>query len=227
MNRGGQITFVTGTDTGVGKTLLTGLLLDHLRHSGCHALAMKPFCSGGRADVDFLQSLQAGELSDVEMNPIYFPRAESPLVSLSRRQENVRLAEVLENIHAVKKKCERLLVEGSGGLLVPLGHGYTVADLVARLDCQVIIAARNRLGTINHTMLTINELRRRKSGYFSVVLMGDQARDESSLTNRTTLEKLLQAQVANIPFLGLNPQQKTIFPEHRKKLKKVLAQILK
>jgi dethiobiotin synthetase len=134
---------------------------------------------------------------------------------------------VLENIHAVKKKCERLLVEGSGGLLVPLGHGYTVADLVARLDCQVIIAARNRLGTINHTMLTINELRRRKSGYFSVVLMGDQARDESSLTNRTTLEKLLQAQVANIPFLGLNPQQKTIFPEHRKKLKKVLAQILK
>src|SRR5262245_24470769 len=58
-----EIIFVTGTDTGVGKTLLTALLLHHLRESGCHALATKPFCSGSRADVELLQSLQSGELS--------------------------------------------------------------------------------------------------------------------------------------------------------------------
>ena len=78
MNRISQarIIFITGTDTGVGKTLLTGLLLDHLRHSGCHALAMKPFCSGSRADTEFLHAVQdqntapAGFQLDTNLNTI-------------------------------------------------------------------------------------------------------------------------------------------------------------
>ena len=83
-----KIIFITGTDTGVGKTLLTALLLHHLRQTGVHALAMKPFCSGGRADVRLLQSLQRGELSDAEMNPFYFAEPIAPFVAAKKHEKN-------------------------------------------------------------------------------------------------------------------------------------------
>ena len=76
-----RIIFITGTDTGVGKTLLTGLLLHHLRQSGCHALAMKPFCSGSRADAEFLHAVQDGELTLDEINPFFFAEPLAPLVA--------------------------------------------------------------------------------------------------------------------------------------------------
>jgi dethiobiotin synthetase len=200
-----KIIFVTGTDTGVGKTLLTALLLQHLRLNGVRALAMKPFCSGGRADVNLLQSLQPGELSDAEMNPFYFPEPVAPLVSEKMRRKTIRLKEVLARIQSIKAKCETLLIEGSGGLLVPLGRGFTVADLIAQLDCQVVVAARNRLGTINHTLLTIGALREIGQVPRTVVLMGCAKADVSSRTNRETLTELLRPmRVFEVPFLGNN-----------------------
>src|SRR5271165_6767216 len=150
--RGKNIIFITGTDTGVGKTLLAGLLLHHLRQSGARALAMKPFCSGGLADVRLLQSLQPGELSDRVMNPFYFKQPVAPLVAAATRPA-IRPGEVLKKIRLVATRCDCLIIEGSGGLLVPLGSGFTVADLIAGLDGRVVVVARNRLGTINHTLL--------------------------------------------------------------------------
>jgi dethiobiotin synthetase len=200
-----QIIFITGTDTGVGKTLLTALLLCHLRQKPGRTLAMKPFCSGGLGDVRLLQSLQPGELSDAEMNPFYFAQPVAPLVAATKKQKNVRLSDVLERIHAIKMKCDRLIIEGSGGLLVPLGENYTVADLIAALDCQVIVVARNQLGTINHTLLTINALRAigKKPRDLSVVLMSGAKPDLSSQTNLKTLTKLLRSiSVYTLPHLG-------------------------
>src|SRR5579859_4085747 len=130
-----KIIFITGTDTGVGKTLLTALLLFHLRKKGVRALAMKPFCSGGRGDIHLLQSLQPGELSDDEANPFYFPQPLAPLVA-AKKNHQIRLSDVLARIQKITRKCERLLIEGSGGLLVPLGENFTVADLIAALDCH-------------------------------------------------------------------------------------------
>ena len=154
-----KIIFVTGTDTGVGKTLLTALLLFHLRQTApSHTLAMKPFCSGSRADVRLLQSLQPGELTDAEMNPFYFAQPLAPLVAARKNQKKLRLNNVIQRIQAVQKQCDQLLIEGSGGLLVPLGADFNIANMIEKLDCQVIVAARNRLGTINHTLLTINHL---------------------------------------------------------------------
>src|SRR4051794_429843 len=99
--RRGRILFVTGTDTGVGKTVFTGLLLHHLRTTGRHALAMKPFCSGGRADVKLLRALQDAELSEDEINPFYFPEPVAPLVSLRQRHRTVPLAEVVRRIKEI------------------------------------------------------------------------------------------------------------------------------
>jgi dethiobiotin synthetase len=100
-----RIIFITGTDTGVGKTVFTGLLLHHFRTSGCHALAMKPFCSGNRADVNLLKSLQDGELTVDEINPYYFLEPVAPLVSTRKYNRVIRLSEVLQHI---KKKCGAL-----------------------------------------------------------------------------------------------------------------------
>src|SRR5581483_3100804 len=87
--RAGRILFITGTDTGVGKTLLTAMLLHHLRVAGRRTLAMKPFCSGGRDDVELLHALQDGELTADEINPFYFSEPTAPLVALRRRHRDI------------------------------------------------------------------------------------------------------------------------------------------
>jgi dethiobiotin synthetase len=201
---GKKIIFITGTDTGVGKTLLTALLLQHLRQAGIHTLAMKPFCSGGRADIRLLQSLQPGELSDAEMNPFYFAKPVAPLVAQKGRRA-VRFGDVVEKIGRIRSRCDCLLVEGSGGLMVPLGPGFLVMDLIAKLKCRVVVAARNRLGTINHTLLTVGALLAYglKEQDLSVVLMSQRTKDSSCATNREVLAKLLKpVPVLEIPFLG-------------------------
>lgn len=200
-----KIIFLTGTDTSVGKTLLTALLLHHLRQTGVHALAMKPFCSGGLDDVRLLQSLQPGELSDRDMNPYLFKQPVAPFVATKKSHKNIPLNDVVDRIKRIEKKCDRLLIEGSGGLLVPLGKGYTVAGLIAKLDCRVIVVARNRLGTINHTLLTVDHLQ--SIGFLrstlTVVLMSSRNPDLSSRDNQSTLAELLKpVTVLSIPFLG-------------------------
>ncbi len=218
-----KIIFITGTDTGVGKTLFTALLLYHLRQTGVQALAMKPFCSGGLADVKLLQSLQHGELSDVEMNPFYFKEPIAPLIAAEKNRQIIRLDDVLSCIKHVENKCDCLLIEGSGGLLVPLGKGFTVADLIEKLNCQVIVVARNRLGTINHTLLTINVLQTLKNNLreLSVVLMAPQKPDFSFFSNQKALFDLLKPiKITEIPFLGQKATKissiKTKYPTVRK-----------
>ena len=109
-----RIIFVTGTDTGVGKTLLTASLLFHLRQAGVNALAMKPFCSGGTADVDLIQAIQGGDPPRNEVNPFYFAEPVAPLFSARKQQKNIRLMDVLAAIKRMRKRCERLIVEGAG-----------------------------------------------------------------------------------------------------------------
>lgn len=198
-----KIIFITGTDTGVGKTVLTACLLEYLRQTGVNALAMKPFCSGSRGDVELLQSIQESRLPDDVINPFYFPDAVAPLVAARNARQKIALADVLRKIRDVARQCDCLLIEGSGGLLVPLGEGYTVADLIRRLRCEVLVAARNQLGTINHTLLTVEALRRLTRQPIKVVLMDQPVPDLSARTNQQVLaEALAPIEVVRFPFLG-------------------------
>src|SRR3569623_609561 len=104
--RMGKIIFITGTDTGVGKTIFTGLLVRHLREQGVHALAMKPFCSGGRADVKLLRAMQDAELTENEINPFYFPKPVAPLVDARRSKRLISLAKVVHEIKTLARQCE-------------------------------------------------------------------------------------------------------------------------
>ncbi len=222
-----RIIFITGADTGVGKTLLTGLLLHHLRQSGCHALAMKPFCSGSRADTEFLHAVQDGELTPNEITPFFFAEPLAPLVAARRHDRAIRLPDVLQQIKRVAIRCQCLLVEGIGGLLVPLAEGFTVRDLIARLQCDVIVVSPNRLGTINHTLLTVEALKTIENKGLKVVLMSHKNQDASAGSNRRVLTELLApTPVLPVPFLGANSLRTEAVKRSRKKIQKSLARIL-
>lgn len=226
--RSRRIIFVTGTDTGVGKTIFTGLLVHHLRSTGCHALAMKPFCSGGRADVRLLRAMQDAELTEDEINPFYFPEPVAPLVSARQRKRTIPLHEVVARIKEIAARCECLLIEGSGGLLVPLGGVYFVSDLIQALNCEVIVVARNRLGTINHTFLTVAALKNLRVKPAAVALMAvnkSDGSDASCATNGEILSEFLAPiPVRSIEFLGKNPSKSGALKEKCKKMKKTLAE---
>jgi dethiobiotin synthase len=229
VNRTGlaRIILITGTDTGVGKTLLTGLLLHHLRQNGCHALAMKPFCSGSRADTEFLHAVQDGELTPDEITPFFFAEPLAPLVAARRYHRSIRLPEVLRRIRRVAGRCQCLLIEGIGGLLVPLGEGFTVRDLIAKLDCEVIVVSRNQLGTINHTLLTVEALQHFGIFGLKTVLMSLPEEDSSTCLNSRILAELLApTPVFPVGCLGRNPLRFEALKNSAKKTKKTLARIL-
>lgn len=268
-----RIIFVTGTDTGAGKTLLTSLLLSHLRQTGARALAIKPFCSGGRADAELLHALQNGDLSLDEINPFHFSDPIAPLVAARRQHRRIKFEDVLAHIHSVtaclakienrKSRIENpaLLIEGAGGLLAPLGEpkshsrithhasrAYTALDLICALNCRVIIVAPNRLGVINHTLLSVNALQASKSHEIKVILMDIDdhvssrnthraTRSPSPIThhaslpairsNPSTLTELLSPiPLFHVPNLGKNPSKLGLIEPLAKKYKKTLAQIL-
>jgi dethiobiotin synthetase len=239
----GRTIFITGTDTGVGKTVLTALLLRHLRLRGVNALAMKPFCSGGRDDAELLWAVQknteaavtarGNEVTLDEINPFYYSLPLAPWVAVQYRRsgKNVPLRAVLQKISELQKKCDVLLIEGSGGVLVPLGDGYAVLDLIRKLRCQVLIAARNKLGTINHALLTVKAVE--AVGIKEVVIVwADGAKvDKSAETNLDVIKKWgngsQRVRVFGVPYLGKKASSLRGIEGAEKKLKKVLAAIWK
>lgn len=220
------IVFVTGTDTGIGKTVLAALLVRYLRQRRVHALAMKPFCSGSRDDVDILWSAQDREIARERINPFHYSLPVAPLMAARRAQRSVSLREVLRRIRELAAACELLLVEGAGGLYVPLGEGYTVADVIRRLRCSVVLAARNRLGTVNHTLLTLGALKQIGIREATVALIDADEPDESSSANARLIQEFSGTAVMRLSYLGSGP----VDPEHLdgsvKKVKKTLARIL-
>jgi len=218
--------FVTGTDTGVGKTLLTGMLLCYLRRRGVDALAMKPFCSGGRKDVELIQALQNHALPDEEVNPFYFPEPLAPLVAARKHRRRISLSQVLLSIERVEAQCEWLIIEGSGGVLVPLGEGFSVADLIAKLQCEIVVVGRNRVGTINHTLLAIKSLQHVTNQRIKIILMGQKRQDLSAFSNGRILGELLAPiPVLTVRFLGENAARPKAVEKNQEKIKKVLARL--
>lgn len=165
--------FVTGTDTGVGKTVLSAALL--LRHP--EARYWKPIQTGPDDDTAEVRRLSGGQAIDAG---IRLPDPVSPHLAARRAGATIDLRPLLpgrDNDGAV------YIVEGAGGVLVPVNDSQTMADLMALLGLPVIIAARSTLGTINHTLLTIEALRRRALRIAGVVMIGDGNAD-----NRAAIE---------------------------------------
>lgn len=220
----GNVLFVTGTDTGVGKTVFTGLLLAMLRRRAISALALKPFCSGDRSDVSLLQSLQPGAIPDHEMNPYWFRSPLAPYLASVREGRCVDFNRALSAARRAVRRCEVLIVEGAGGVLVPLTRSKTIADFAAALGGRVVIVGRNRLGVINHVRLTVEALSARGIQPCLVVLMQEQKPDTSACLNADYLrQELRDTPVCEIPFLGKNLRKAADISQAAKKIEKVLA----
>ena len=226
----GKTLFITGTDTGAGKTVLTALLLAYLRSQGVNALAMKPICTGPRSDVRLLQSLQHGELSDDEMNPFWYQTPVAPIVAAKDSLRKPTLARLNKSVQVLRERCDMLLVEGAGGLMVPLAKKLTWEGLIKSLECPVLVAAKNQLGVINHGLLTINRLQTIGVKRFGFCLIDHgriSTRSSSEMENLQILSIFsLKCPVFKIPSIGSGRVNLDKIKASQKKFKKSLAQIL-
>jgi dethiobiotin synthetase len=226
----GKILFITGTDTGAGKTVLTVLLLAHLRSQGVNALAMKPVCTGPRSDVRLLQSLQRGELSDDEMNPFWYQTPVAPIVAAKDSLRKPTLARLNKSVQVLRERCDLLIVEGAGGLMVPLSKKLTWEGLIKSLKCPVLVAAKNQLGVINHGLLTINRLQTIGVKRFGFCLIDHgriSTRSSSEMENLQILSKFSrECPVFKIPSMGSGRVNLEKIKVSQKKFKNSLAQIL-
>jgi dethiobiotin synthetase len=225
-----RLIFITGTDTGVGKTLLTSLLLAHLRGRGIRALALKPFCSGSRSDATRLRSLMDHELTLDEINPFYFPEPLAPLVAARKHRRRIFLRQVLSHISRITYHASRitLLIEGAGGLLAPLGEDCTALDIIRGLACEVLLVAPNKLGTINHTLLTLRTLQFSAPPRSTrIVLMNCRSPDPSAASNPRILSELLAPiPVHTFPFLSSARCRPVAICRHASVLHRKLAALL-
>jgi dethiobiotin synthetase len=207
-----KIFFVTGTDTGVGKTVLTVLFLKFLRERGVNAAALKPICSGGRGDARKIFAAMDGAfevqrpkakgqrlaLSLDEINPWHFRAAIAPLLAARRENKKVKLSQVVAHIRAMQKRFDVLLVEGAGGLLSPLGEGFNSRDLILVLRASPIIVAQNKIGAVNQVLLALEALPKNVRAKSRVVLMSPRKPDAAAKTNAQLLAEFFEPEKISV-----------------------------
>jgi len=157
--------FVTGTDTGVGKTVVACALVRALRGRGVDAGAMKPIetgvCEAGPLDAIALQRAAGGTDSLDDVCPQRFRLPAAPTVAAAAEGRRVDLDSVDTAFARLAARHELIVVEGAGGLLAPAAEGACMADLAVRLRLPLVVVARATLGTLNHTRLTLEAARAR------------------------------------------------------------------
>ena len=177
--------FVTATDTGVGKTEVACAVLRDARGRGLDVVAMKPAQSGVTAaepsDAERLRDASDGAEPLEAVCPYSFAAPLAPAVAARVEGRAVSFARVVDGARALAARHAAVLVEGAGGLLVPLTERETYADLAAALALPVLVVARAGLGTVNHTALTVEALRRRGLVVAAIVLNRTAATDDPSV----------------------------------------------
>lgn len=181
--------FVTGTDTGVGKTFVAARLASALAASGRRTAALKPVCCGARTDPEILREAASNHLSLDEINPLWLPLPLAPAVAAGPHPVN--FDSLVAWFRALAPDWEALVVEGAGGWLVPLAPGKTMADLAAAFGLPVVIVVANRLGCLNHALLTAESVRAKGLPCVGFILNACPTApdDISPATNRAALEE--------------------------------------
>jgi dethiobiotin synthetase len=195
--------FITGTDTGVGKTLLSALLL-----AGQNRKYWKPIQTGAWEGTDRETVMKWAEIpAECTLPESYiFDPPVSP--HLAARQKGVII-----QLEAIRRPTtpDAIVIEGAGGVLVPINDGASMLDLMRHLAAPVVVAARTALGTINHTLLTLLAIRQAKLSLRGVVMIGKE-----NVENRLAIERY-----GNVPVIGSIPWLETI---DRQTLRRVFEQ---
>ena len=151
--------FITGTDTGVGKTWFTCWLVRHWRARGHEAVGLKPISAGGREDAELLRAAADGALTLDAINPVFLREPAAPLVAAQAEDRAIDFSNLNASILETAARFSHVAVEGVGGWRVPLAPGYEVRDWARNLAMPVVVVARAGLGTLNHTLLTVESIR--------------------------------------------------------------------
>ena len=185
--------FITGTDTNVGKTFVTGLLLEALRREGIKAVGYKPVAAGDRTDAAvILHACNEADLTLDEVNPVFFKAPAAPYVASLLENRPVNVEAMKLGFAHLSARFPSVLVEGACGWEVPLTAKQTMADFAQELALPVIVVVNNKLGALNHTILTVKNIQARGMTCAGVILnhVGDE-RDTASISNRAMIEQFL------------------------------------
>jgi len=180
--------FITGTDTGVGKTWFTSRVLQGIAGTGCSVIGLKPLECGGQDDAKALQKAcgsQAAKLEDI--NHLHFPEPLSPAAVADR---TIDLDALVGHVQSIAASYDITLVEGAGGWLMPLDTHRTMADLAAAIGYPVVIVAANRLGVLNHVLLTVAAIRASGCRCAGIYLNDLEVADPQDLSRASNLETL-------------------------------------
>ena len=201
--------FITGTDTGVGKTWATVALMRYFKRQGQSVVGMKPVAAGcewidgqlKNEDALLLQENASLLLEYSEINPYAFEMPVSP--HLAAIDETVQLNELVQAFNKIKNKADVVIVEGAGGWLAPLSDDYDIADLASALQIPVIMVVGIRLGCINHARLTFQAIQASGvecAGWLAMCVDNDMDKQSENIS---TLKNKIPA-----PLLGVLPYVK-------------------
>lgn len=182
--------FVTGTDTGVGKTYICQLILEALRNQGTKAIGYKPIACGDRNDAVSLAQA-SGETELDRINPIHLQTPVSPYVACMLQNRTIDPAALITHYQSLAASHDTVIVEGIGGWEVPITRDYRVSDFAKELGLPVLLVAANKLGALNHILLTLDAIRAK--GLTCVGLILNQLDDEldtAMITNKGIIEEL-------------------------------------
>jgi len=201
---------VTGTDTGVGKTVVAAALAAALRARGIDSGVMKPITTGATRtetglvsrDAAFLRAVTGITDSDDLVCPVRLEPVTAPWTAAREAGEEIHILELLERFEELAGLHELLVVEGAGGIAVPINGKYLFADLASEMELPVLVVARAAVGTINHTVLTIHFAKTHGLEILGIVINGYP--EEPDLAERTAPEVI--ERLTGVPVLGLLPR---------------------
>ena len=201
--------FVTGTDTGVGKTVVAAGIAGAMRKDGIDVGVMKPIATGiprknafRSADSELLAKVSGSTDQEDEINPVFLPLEASPLAASRVLNTDIKLDEVFAAFKRLSDKHEFIVVEGIGGVMVPIKQNYFVIDLIKEMNLPVLIVSRASLGTLNHTVLTVRACREYKLDISGIVVNGVNYNNMAEKTVGKIIHELTGTFViGSIPFV--------------------------
>jgi dethiobiotin synthetase len=213
--------FVTGTDTDVGKTIISSGLAAVLKEKKIDVGVFKPLLSGiaredPASDTSLLKLMSQTSLSYEEITPFEFKEPLAPYVAGMLEGKIVGIDEVVSHWEYIRGKHEFFIVEGAGGISVPLGERFLVSDLIKALQLPIVIVARPNLGTFNHIFLTVQYAKSLGLSIAGIVING--INDHPDLAEKTNPE--LIKKLCGVPILGITPKLNEVTKENIKKMVK-------
>lgn len=189
--------FITATDTDAGKTYVSSLIIRALRAEGVDAVGFKPICCGDRNDALELVEASQGVVSVDEVNPIWLKTPAAPHVAAIFENTPIHKESLLDAYRALADKHQVVITEGVGGWLVPInGMDFSVAELAKEIGDPVLLVVGNKLGALNHTLLTVEAMRSRGIEPVGMVFNNlVEELDTATITNKGIVEILCGVEV--------------------------------